>query len=816
MVPNKLTIENFKSYGTLLNPLDLNGVHIVCLSGQNGHGKSSLLDAICWAIWGDEVHRPQDELVKHGENDMRVELEFYSDGYFQKTEGRNLYKVIRRFSRRKGSRSGATSLELYVAQTREVNTELDFQVLTGNTIRDTQFSIFKLVGMDYRTFINSAFLLQGRSDEFTNSTPALRQRTLGEILQLDYFDKLQELAREKIRELRSTKTTLELQINTLEEQVSRFTQEEIELNVLSFDLVQIEKNILEIQPLLENRKQDFLLIEEIETKTSKLLMDKKTIVDDLNIFNKQLISMQKTFSDYLNILEKREVINENFLEIDRIRNKLQQNNNLVGPYSSLTERKKTLENGLVRFNEIQLELVKLQENLISTKKLLDELQNKKEELNSLQLQIQEKNTHNDNLKNQMDDLKEKILLIEDSDQNCPLCGTELLNDRRTHVKEEFEKNGRALADAFRNNKQIVLDFEIKKESILDYIDQNDININNEFIRINGQIAAYSQEKSSLENSKVQLEEIEQNINELGFDPIENKILEEKLIKLNLYEDLYKQLSLAEKEIPEVQKNITDIEKLIVSRNINLETIDHEINDFDAKKKSGPEIKSDVQKLQNEFDNLLNQKIEKNARKLSIERQFEVYSTQKKELNKYENQLIEINNEYTLYDELSTYLGRTGVQALLIEASIPEIEKDANDLLEKMTNGEMFINLETQRQTQKGDTAETLDINVSDSRGMRSYETFSGGESFRINLALRIALSKLLARRAGCPLPTIFIDEGFGTQDNVGRERIIEVINQISSDFERVVVITHIEEIKEAFPVRIEVIKTESGSTFELN
>ena len=52
----------------------------------------------------------------------------------------------------------------------------------------------------------------------------------------------------------------------------------------------------------------------------------------------------------------------------------------------------------------------------------------------------------------------------------------------------------------------------------------------------------------------------------------------------------------------------------------------------------------------------------------------------------------------------------------------------------MTNGEMFINLETQRQTQKGDTAETLEINVSDSRGMRSYETFSGGESFRINIA----------------------------------------------------------------------------------
>ena len=816
MVPNKLTIENFKSYGSSSNSLDLYGVHIVCVSGPNGHGKSSLLDAICWSIWGDEVHRPQDELVKHGENDMRVELEFFSDGYFQKKEGRNLYKVIRRFSKRKGSRSGATSLELYVAETGDVNSELDFQVLTGNTIRDTQSSILKLVGMDYRTFINSAFLLQGRSDEFTNSTPALRQRTLGEILQLDYFDKLQELAREKVRELRSEKTTLELQVSTLQEQLSRFNEEEVELNSLSSELIQVEKAILEIQPLLENRKQDYLLIEEIENKTSNLLIDKKTLVDDLNLFNNQLITLQKKISDYQNILDTKEVIHKNFLEINRIRNKLQQNNNLIGPYSSLIERKKSLNNALVRFNEIMKHIEELQQNLISTQKLLDDLQNKKEELNLLQLQIQEKNTHNSNLKNQMDDLKEKILLIEDSDQNCPLCGTELLHDRREHVKEEFDKNGKALADAFRTNITIISELEVKKISVLDYINQNDNNINNEFIKLNSQIAAYKQEKNSLDNSQIHLNEIEKNIQELGFDPVENKLLEEKLIQIHSFEDLYNQLSLAEKEIPEIENRITDIQKIILSRNTNIKKIDNELNDFSIKKKSAPEIKSEVEKLQNEFDNLLNQKIEKNARKLSIERQFEVYSNQKIELVQYENQLLEINNNYTRYDELSTYLGRTGVQALLIEASIPEIEKDANYLLEKMTNGEMFINLETQKQTQKGDTAETLEINVSDSRGMRSYETFSGGESFRINLALRIALSKLLARRSGSPLPTIFIDEGFGTQDNVGRERIIEVINQISSDFERVVVITHIEEIKEAFPVRIEVIKTESGSTFELN
>ena len=94
--------------------------------------------------------------------------------------------------------------------------------------------------------------------------------------------------------------------------------------------------------------------------------------------------------------------------------------------------------------------------------------------------------------------------------------------------------------------------------------------------------------------------------------------------------------------------------------------------------------------------------------------------------------------------------------------------------------------------------------------------FSGGEAFRINFALRIALSRLLANRAGAPLPTLFIDEGFGTQDAAGLERLVEAINVIQNDFQKIIVITHIEELKEAFPVRIEVTKTAQGSTFTMS
>jgi exonuclease SbcC len=96
-------------------------------------------------------------------------------------------------------------------------------------------------------------------------------------------------------------------------------------------------------------------------------------------------------------------------------------------------------------------------------------------------------------------------------------------------------------------------------------------------------------------------------------------------------------------------------------------------------------------------------------------------------------------------------------------------------------------------------------------GTRAYENYSGGEQFRVNFAIRIALSKLLARRAGAQLQTLVVDEGFGTQDALGRERLVAAINAVQDDFELILVITHIEELKDAFPARIEVVKTPDGS-----
>ena len=170
----------------------------------------------------------------------------------------------------------------------------------------------------------------------------------------------------------------------------------------------------------------------------------------------------------------------------------------------------------------------------------------------------------------------------------------------------------------------------------------------------------------------------------------------------------------------------------------------------------------------------------------------------------------------LLRQLEEACGRNGVQALLIETVLPEIEEHANDLLHRLSGGEMHVHFDPQRERKSdGGQIETLDIKIADNSGERPYENYSGGEKFRVNFAIRLALSQVLAKRAGARLRTLVIDEGFGSQDPEGRQRLVEAINEVQSDFACILVITHIDELRDKFPARIEVEKTASGSRLSL-
>ena len=168
-----------------------------------------------------------------------------------------------------------------------------------------------------------------------------------------------------------------------------------------------------------------------------------------------------------------------------------------------------------------------------------------------------------------------------------------------------------------------------------------------------------------------------------------------------------------------------------------------------------------------------------------------------------------------YQAIALATGKEGIQALLIEDAIPEIEHETNELLAKLTDNQTQLFIESLRDLKKGGTKETLDIKISDSAGIRPYELFSGGEAFRIDFALRIAISKLLARRAGTSLQTLIIDEGFGSQDEDGLSHIKDALYKIQEDFAKIIIVSHLNSMKNQFPVHFFIEKGPQGSTVEI-
>src|SRR3954447_6786811 len=91
MIPIKLTLRTFLSYGESGEPLDFTGLRVACLSGCNGGGKSAILDGITWALWGQARTSVADDLVRLGRSTMQVEFDFAFDGAE--------YRVIRKRTR---------------------------------------------------------------------------------------------------------------------------------------------------------------------------------------------------------------------------------------------------------------------------------------------------------------------------------------------------------------------------------------------------------------------------------------------------------------------------------------------------------------------------------------------------------------------------------------------------------------------------------------------------------------------------------------------------------------------------------------------
>lgn len=159
--------------------------------------------------------------------------------------------------------------------------------------------------------------------------------------------------------------------------------------------------------------------------------------------------------------------------------------------------------------------------------------------------------------------------------------------------------------------------------------------------------------------------------------------------------------------------------------------------------------------------------------------------------------------------LARSYGRDGIPALIMEANaIPRVEETARAVLEQM--GMPFrVELVTQRENKTGGFKDTLDVVVHEPNGPRRYETYSGGERTRLELALRIALARLIAGQSAAHCGLLALDEP-SWLDATGMAQLAEVLRGLT-EFESIVLVSHDERLVEAFDQTVHVVRDESGS-----
>ncbi|MEK7487658.1 MAG: AAA family ATPase, partial [Planctomycetota bacterium] len=200
MIPRQLTLSGFLSYNERVT-LNFSEIHLACISGLNGAGKSSILDAITWALFGQSRGKDSDDIINRQARQHKKKAE--AEVCFEFQIGPNVYQVIRRKPLQK-----TTLLEFHMAVAGQ-----PWKVLTESKIRQTQQAIETVLHLNYDSFISTNFFLQGKADEFAIKTPDKRKEILAELLGLHQWDSYKSVVSKRVKTTETFITVLSARID---------------------------------------------------------------------------------------------------------------------------------------------------------------------------------------------------------------------------------------------------------------------------------------------------------------------------------------------------------------------------------------------------------------------------------------------------------------------------------------------------------------------------------------------------------------------------------------------------------------------------
>jgi len=790
MILCSLKLENFKRY----KEFEIEFFEgLTGLIGQNGSGKSTIFDAIFFALYGELKNKNAKSFVRYvNSSDKDVVL---VELVFEIAAAQ--YKVRREF------RGKSLVAKAYVYDSSET--------LLASGSKEVDKKIKNLIGMEKTAFLNTVFASQKELTSLSKLDNEERKKLIRKLLGLEKIDGVEKRIRENLTNLRrDTKSYLELLLKAdIEKQINddvkkikndlKQKQKEIiertnEYKDITFEYENIYKQLQMFQKQKEHLsllQKELSLIEQQISNNSEQIKKSTLHLEDLKIKQKEYKEKQSIkvmFKELEISLQQQNQYKENHLkqegllkeqkrlriEFKRVREEIHDLNVEV---KDIPQYRKKLEDLIVQIGTVQKAIVEIE-------KIEREYSNEIAALNSLITQH----------KNKVEALKKL-----GKESNCPTCTRPLLNEYDNVLKAlNHEINGIYVQKI--ENLSIKLNEQVeKKEKTIQYKEELEKSKN----ELNSSLKLFDDKFKRLQVQKNILEDIGKvgrknnedlaKIKEVCYDRIlYNSLLEQHKVARIEYEMVLK-LEESIQNIPKQKKDLEFLQDCDVKFTEQKLSALHLIKEdtYDAKEDNNKEL---------EYKKTAVKKEEIQTQLRVSEKLFEQYNGNLKALSqrltqnekhklKLQNKQDDINDYEKLKVNLTEF--KTKINAKIA----PRISQIASLMYSNITKGKY----------QHIEVTNDFDFNIYDEGKAYPIERFSGGEIDLANLVLRIAISKTLSELSGVKqVGFLAFDEVFGSQDEKRREEIMNAFLTIKEEYRQIFLISHETEIKELFEYFVEI------------
>ncbi len=787
-----LSLENYRKFETAEIQFPDGLVGII---GNNGAGKSSLVEAIAWALYGNEVARTGKEEIKRisaSKTDLcRVILDFQLQG--------DNYRVVRELR-------GVTNVG-------EASMFINNQVAARGVTAVNEL-VEKTLKMDWKSFLTSFFARQKELNALTDYQPYKRKEVLSRMLGIEEIetsiqslradkrdletkletarsflkDKLEleqhKLQKEKILgELKVKKENLELDLKVFQVKLKAFTSE------LDF-LKEKSEKFTQLNEKINLKKQESQGVGEQVDKKIKEKEKIKTLIPELE-------RLKPEVAEY-------EIIKKDLNGCDQMKLKAQQRQNYKEQLGKLSEsfqkdqgRIKVLEKELTWKAEFEMKID-------CAYKQLNSLEKDKEHQQKEFSEIQAKER---SYLDQTNRLKQQLAKIEElgEDSTCELCLRPLKGDYQSikgHVAEELHKLEAEMKEIFQEKTKI--------SALLNEVKGNHAQVQAQKEKAESALRNVVKSQGEYENLQKGLKEKEQqlthydtqlkDLGEVKYDPQKHMQLKSKLEIIEKSREKFIEINQKIKELPSVDREIEELKKrseIIKAESDQLESeLKHLGFDEPVYKKKSLELEEMRQKyfeLQLGVKDLIYQERLIQQEREALLQQIQQNQTLEKEIKSLEQERFYLEKLNLILADFKLHL---------IGRIRPVLARIARQLLAEMSEGK-YSDLELD---------ENYEIFIYDSGQKFPLERFSGGEKDLANLCLRLAISWMIAESSGSEFSFIILDEVFGSQDVARKENILKALNSLKNRFRQIFLITHIEDIKDSLDNLITVTENEDSTS----